>query len=177
MRAQEFTTEAVHFLKPGELRGSYTDADLRRLGFRQSQNGAWFIDQRRWAKLISTGQLREGDVIHTKFATKQAQRAQDQYQRQPDIADSIPMYDPERRMSVLPQHARGNEEPFDYFYAEPKSEKSSQIIGVTRGGRKIITSTWMAPVETVAKVADAYNRGGFSDVPMSRVPIQGYDDK
>jgi hypothetical protein len=37
---------------------------------------------------------------------------------------------------------------------------------------KISVSTWLAPVETVSKVADAFNRGGFSDVPINRVPIR-----
>ena len=117
----------------------------------------------------------EGEVIRTKFATKQAQKGKNKYQHQPDIADSIPLYDPKRRAAVLPQHAQGHEEPFDRFYAEPMHEKTSRIIGVTRDGKKISVSTWLAPVETVSKVADAFNRGGFSDVPINRVPIRGYD--
>jgi hypothetical protein len=176
MQIRDIITEQIHYVRPGELRGSYTDRQMVDMGFSKTSRGVWYIDQRRWDELIRNGTLREGDVIRTKFATKQAQQARDQYQRQPDIADSIPLYDPKRGMAVLPQHASDDAEPFDRFYADAKSERISRIIGVTRGGKKIVTSTWMAPVETVSKVADAYNRGGFSDVPMSRVPIRGYDD-
>ncbi len=59
MRAQEFVKEALHFVRPGELRGSYTDADMIRLGFRRAQNGTWFIDQRRWEALLQQGKLKE----------------------------------------------------------------------------------------------------------------------
>lgn len=58
MKAQDFVTEALHFVRPGELRGSYTDQEMRRMGFRQAQNGAWYIDQRRWDQLVQQGILR-----------------------------------------------------------------------------------------------------------------------
>ena len=45
----------------------------------------------------------EGDVISTKFATKQAQKGKDRYQRQPDV--EIPLYDRARNRSVLPKYA------------------------------------------------------------------------
>jgi hypothetical protein len=59
MRAQEFVTEALHFVRPGELRGSYSDREMLAMGFRQAQNGAWYIDQRRWDQLVQSGQLKE----------------------------------------------------------------------------------------------------------------------
>lgn len=33
----------LKFLRPGELRGSYTDAQLKAMGFKQAQNGSWYI--------------------------------------------------------------------------------------------------------------------------------------
>ena len=51
--------EALHFVRPGELRGSYTDQEMVSMGFRRSQNGAWYIDQRRWDMLVQQGKLRE----------------------------------------------------------------------------------------------------------------------
>jgi len=51
--------EALHFVRPGELRGSYTDADMISMGFRRAKNGVWYIDQRRWDALLQRGQLRE----------------------------------------------------------------------------------------------------------------------
>ena len=59
MRFQEFVTEALHFVRPGELRGSYSDQQMMAMGFRRSQNGSWYIDQRRWDRLTQSGQLRE----------------------------------------------------------------------------------------------------------------------
>ena len=50
--------EALHFVRPGELRGSYTDADMISMGFRRAQNGTWFIDQRRWDTLLQQGVLK-----------------------------------------------------------------------------------------------------------------------
>lgn len=59
MKIQEVLAESQHFLKPGELRGSYTDVQLRALGFRQVQNGSWYISKPRWQQLIQSGQLQE----------------------------------------------------------------------------------------------------------------------
>jgi hypothetical protein len=53
----------MKFLKPGELRGSYTPAKLTALGFKKSQNGSWFILQSKWEELRKTGQLYETDVV------------------------------------------------------------------------------------------------------------------
>ena len=52
-------SQGMKFLRPGELRGSYTDAQLQALGFRRAQNGAWFIPQHLWQQLTQSGQLRE----------------------------------------------------------------------------------------------------------------------
>jgi hypothetical protein len=118
----------------------------------------------------------EGDVIRTKFATKQAQRARDTYQHQPDI--EIPLYDRMRDRSVLPKYAdlAGDQlEPFDHFETRSRSPRVTQIVGVTRDFRELVVSTMMAEPKVVSKFVDAMNRGGFSDVPIQRVPIKGYD--
>jgi hypothetical protein len=119
----------------------------------------------------------EGDVVRTKFATKQAQKNKDQYQRQPDI--EIPLYDRVRNQSVLPKYAylsKDKLEPFDHFEIQIKSPTATRIIGVTTDSRKVLVSTFMAPPETVEKFVAAMNRGGFSDVPIQRVSIKGYND-
>ena len=51
--------EALHFVQPGELRGSYSDQQMLQMGFRRAKNGVWYIDQRRWDALLQRGQLRE----------------------------------------------------------------------------------------------------------------------
>ena len=119
----------------------------------------------------------EGDVVRTKFATKQAQKNKDQYQRQPDI--EIPLYNRIRNQSVLPKYAylsKDKLEPFDHFEIQTKSPKVTQIIGVTTDTRKVVVSTVLAPPESVEKFVAAMNRGGFSDVPIQRVSIKGYND-
>ena len=53
-------TEAVErlkFLRPGELRGSYSDSQMLAMGFRRARNGAWFISQTRWNELVSSRQI------------------------------------------------------------------------------------------------------------------------
>jgi len=47
------------FLNPKELKQSYTDAILQRMGFRKSSNGSWFILRSKWDALVSSGELRE----------------------------------------------------------------------------------------------------------------------
>lgn len=47
----------LKFLRPGELKGSYTDSQLRQLGFRQARNGSWFIAQHKWEQLVRTRQI------------------------------------------------------------------------------------------------------------------------
>jgi hypothetical protein len=119
----------------------------------------------------------EGDVISTKFATKQAQKGKDRYQHQPDI--EIPLYDRARNRSVLPKYAEvlgGQLEPFDHFETRVKSSSLTQIVGVTQDSRKLVIGTMMAPPESVEKFVAAMNRGGFSDVPIQRVSIKGYSD-
>jgi hypothetical protein len=66
MRAQEFITEnsgKYKFLRPGELRGSYTDSQLRALGFRQSQSGSWYIALDKWNELVRTKQISESESL------------------------------------------------------------------------------------------------------------------
>lgn len=48
------------FLKPGELRGSYSDAELIKLGFKKSSNGSWYIRRSKYNELVKSGQLKEG---------------------------------------------------------------------------------------------------------------------
>lgn len=51
------------FLRPGELRGSYTDSQLRALGFRQSQSGSWYIAVDKWNELVRTNQISESESL------------------------------------------------------------------------------------------------------------------
>lgn len=62
MRISDITTksiihEGVYFLKPGQLRGSWRDSELRKLGFKQAKNGGWFTDRSNWDKLEKMGEI------------------------------------------------------------------------------------------------------------------------
>ena len=59
--------EARVYLRPGQLRGSYRDQQLRDMGFQQDQRGAWWIDRARWEELIRTGRLQENTVAEGKI--------------------------------------------------------------------------------------------------------------
>jgi hypothetical protein len=66
MRAKEFINENIgkfKFLRPGELKGSYTDSQLRNLGFRQNQSGHWFISVDKWNELVRTKQISESESL------------------------------------------------------------------------------------------------------------------
>ena len=49
----------MKFLRPGELKGSYTDYDLLLMGFKKSQNGSWYIPQSKWDKLVAAQKIGE----------------------------------------------------------------------------------------------------------------------
>ena len=115
--------------------------------------------------------IKEGDVIRTKFSTKQSQKAKDIYQRQSDVADDIPVYDPKTGRSVLPKFAKGHEVPFQKFIAQSVSDRVTRILGITDDGKQIAVSTFGAPIEFVEQFVDALNRGGFSKVPIQKVPL------
>jgi hypothetical protein len=48
-----------HWLKPGELRGNYTDQQLRNFGFKQNHDGRWYIDKVKWLNLINDQRINE----------------------------------------------------------------------------------------------------------------------
>ena len=56
---EAYTGPELKFLKPGELRGSYTDQQLRSLGFKQATNGKWYIRKNLWNKLVANKSVQE----------------------------------------------------------------------------------------------------------------------
>jgi hypothetical protein len=63
-----YTGPKMKFLRPGELRGSYSDYQLLGMGFKKSQNGSWYIPQVKWDQLIKAGQIGEafdGELTET----------------------------------------------------------------------------------------------------------------
>jgi hypothetical protein len=125
--------------------------------------------------------MNEGDVIHTKFATKQAQRGRDRYHKVEGL--DIPVFDRAVGRAMPPNLAK-DPMPFDHFVARrgkimnrgvTKQGNWYSIIGVLPNGKEYTAST--TPSEQLANaLADAYNRGGFSDTDLKRVPVKGYDE-
>lgn len=50
--------EPKKFLKPGELRGSYTKQQLLDMGFRLSANGYWYISMSKFKALVAAGKIK-----------------------------------------------------------------------------------------------------------------------
>ena len=60
--------ERMKFLRPGELRGSWSDAELRALGFKQAENGKWYIPQSKWDELVRANKIYEEDTLAERLA-------------------------------------------------------------------------------------------------------------
>ena len=54
---EAYTGPKLKWLKPGELRGSYTDQQMRDRGFNQTGTGKWFILLSRWHELIAKKEI------------------------------------------------------------------------------------------------------------------------
>jgi len=124
----------------------------------------------------STGNSRlpEGDVIQTKFGTKQAQKGKTPYYKNPDI--EVPMYDPIGDKLYRQGVSKGEPETFEKFDAipSPSNKKVSHIVGTTKDGKRVVCST--APTELANILAAAYNRGGFTDAPIEKIPLKTVAD-
>lgn len=45
------------YIKPGQLRGSWSPERLKQLGFRLTSGGAWTISRKRWEQLVRNQQI------------------------------------------------------------------------------------------------------------------------
>jgi hypothetical protein len=118
--------------------------------------------------------LQEGDVVKHKFGLKQQQKNKTKYRFYQEIKDDIPVYDRGTHNAVLPKYIEShrhpeNLEPFDHFEVQPSvSGVNGRILGITKDGMRVLTS--VARLELAKVLADAYNRGGFSDKDIEKVP-------
>ena len=91
----------------------------------------------------------EGDVIKTKFATKQAQKGKDKY----------------KKVDVdIPVHASGDD--YDEFILYSKDNKIGKIIGKHEDEYYQLGT---APYELASVLVDLYNRGGFTDKDIKKL--------
>jgi hypothetical protein len=114
--------------------------------------------------------VKEGEVIQTKFGQQQAAKNKTPYQHNPELAAMLPLWDPKTRRSIPSEHAQGHEENFLEFFVKPTASGSSgHLMGVTKNGSEIQIST--STLEVVTALADAFNRGGFTDQDIQRIPL------
>ena len=111
--------------------------------------------------------MAEGDVVQHKFQSMQDRKGKTPYYKNPDI--EVPMYDPKLGRAWNQAYSGNNPlEPFDSFEVIPAGKTSAHIVGI-KDGKKIKIST--APAELADVLTNAYNRGGFTDVSIQRVPL------
>jgi small nuclear ribonucleoprotein (snRNP)-like protein len=113
--------------------------------------------------------VNEGEVVQHKFGMKQAQKGKTPYYKNPDI--EVPMFDPKRGTAYFANHPHsGKPVPFDYFELQPsRSGTAASIIGITKDGKRVQCSS--APMQLADVLVNAYNRGGFTDMPLQKVPM------
>jgi len=128
-----------------------------------------------WSPDELRNNVTEGDVVKHKFGLKQQQKNKTKYRFYQEIKDDIPVYDRGTHNAILPKYIEShrhpeNLEPFDHFEVQPSvSGVNGRILGITRDGMKVLTS--VARLELAKVLADAYNRGGFSDKDIEKVPL------
>ena len=137
----------------------------------------WQLNMRRGRKrkgLDEQGVV-EGEVIKGRFGQKFVPTLgrtlqTSPYRRNPDI--EIPEYDPvKNRVWRAGVSAPDSREPFERFETRQSDlGTATHIIGIARDGQRVQISTTTS--EELAQVlADAYNRGGFTDKNIERVSL------
>ncbi len=120
----------------------------------------------------------EGDVIKTKFINRQAQKNKTPYVFNQEIADRIPMYDPKGRFGTYHKSGEllhGDEVPFARFEVVEKNDRIASLIGVAPDGKKFVIST--SPPKLAHALADAFNRGGFTDLDLQPINMRTDEDQ
>jgi hypothetical protein len=59
LKTTDIDESANVFLRPGMLRGSYSDVQLKSLGFKRASNGSWYISRALWDRLVQSKQISE----------------------------------------------------------------------------------------------------------------------
>lgn len=101
------------------------------------------------------------ETVDDSFGRRQAQKGRTPYYKNPDI--EVPVH-------KLPS---GKTEQFAQFEVEPARGTVAHIVGITRGGDRVRISTTTA--DLAAALVDAYNRHGFSDKYIQRVPLSAIE--
>jgi hypothetical protein len=115
----------------------------------------------------------EGEVVQPDFSKRFKPSlggtvTKSPYYKNPDIA--VPAFD-KRRKSVWRDGVSNPKDREEFHHFEVDSfGRSYQITGITKSGEKVQTST--TPSKELAEVlVNSYNRGGFTDVDIEKVPF------
>ena len=124
----------------------------------------------------ATDFIKEGDIIKNKFGMKQQQKGKDKYKYNKEIAQDIPMYDPQSRTGILPSHTgsggRGLE-PFKRFEVVDVNNAVARMYGVTQDDLTVYLSA--GDKALIHALADTYNRGGFTDMDLEKINLNPED--
>lgn len=111
----------------------------------------------------------EDDNVIRSLAHKQAVKNKTPYRYNAEIAADIPRYDIVKRRHIPAGFDQDNPNAVAYerFEVVPSNNKIASIVGVAPDGARIKFST--TTVELANALADAYNRGGFTDQDIQKV--------
>lgn len=110
----------------------------------------------------------DNNVIRS-LPRRQAEKNRTPYRYNADIAEQIPRYDSVKRRNIPAGFEMDNPNavPYDHFEAVPVNDRIANIVGIAPDGGKVKVST--TTVQAAIALADAYNRGGFTDQDIQRV--------
>lgn len=111
----------------------------------------------------------DDDNVIRSLPRRQAEKNRTPYRYNADIAEQIPRYDSVKRRNIPAGFELDNPNavPYDRFEAVPVNDRIANIIGIAPDGGKVKVST--TTVQAAIALADAYNRGGFTDQDIQRV--------
>lgn len=111
----------------------------------------------------------QDDNVIRSLPRRQAEKNRTPYRYNADIAEQIPRYDSVKRRNIPAGFEMDNPNavPYDRFEAVPVNDRIANIVGIAPDGGKVKVST--TTVQAAIALADAYNRGGFTDQDIQRV--------
>jgi hypothetical protein len=114
----------------------------------------------------------DDDNVIRSLGQRQAQKNKTPYRYNADIAEQIPRYDSVKRRNIPAGFEMDNPNavPYDRFEAVPVNDRIANIVGIAPDGGKVKISTTTR--DAAIALADAYNRGGFTDQDIERVKFE-----
>jgi len=106
----------------------------------------------------------EGKVIHANFSRKSP------YRKNSDI--KVPRYNPKTQLVAVDDLSNDKTKAFDHFNVEERGNNIAKIWGYIDNKRINVGTT---NSEVANALADAYNRNGFTDKDIRKIPLSYFD--